>query len=334
MTDRRRRLEEEIEVKIARTMLGVSGVLALAAGLAACSEEGPSEAGDGDAQGGNVESVGLMLQDISNPFFASMQNTMEELAEQEGFSLNVQDGRQDLAEQNSQIDAFIQQDVDLIIINAVDSDGIGSAIERAKEAGIPVVAVDVDAEGADAAVTTDNVEAGRMACTALAERIGGSGEILILEGTPTTAPRERVEGCEEVLGNDFPEIEVVGKQATTNDRATGLEVATDLLTANPDVDGIFALNDPVALGADLALQQANIDGVVIVGVDGSPEAVEAMNSGNTALWATPAQDPGGMVEQAYYVGVGLAQGEAPDSRLTLLDPSLVTLDDVSEYGGW
>lgn len=322
-------------MKIAQKFIGVGAVLALTGVLAACSEEGPGGIDDDTTdEGANIESVGLMLQDISNPFFASMQNTMEELAESEGFSLNVQDGRQDLSEQNSQIDAFIQQDTDLIIINAVDSDGIGSAIERAKEAGIPVVAVDVDAQGADAAVTTDNVEAGRMACTALAEQIGGAGDILILEGTPTTAPRERVEGCEEVLADDFPDIEVVGQQATTNDRATGLSVATDLLTANPDVDGIFALNDPVALGADLALQQANIEGVVVVGVDGSPEAVDAMNSGDTALWATPAQDPGGMVEQAYHVGVGLVQGEEPEERLTLLDPSLVTEDNVSEYGGW
>src|SRR5699024_1438797 len=218
--------------------------------------------------------------------------------------------------------------------NAVDSEGIGAAVQRAKDAGITVVAVDVDAANADAAVTTDNVKAGAMACTALAEKIDGEGNILILEGTPTTAPRERVEGCEEVLASDFPDITVVGKQATTNDRATGLSVATDLLTANPDVQGIFALNDPVALGADLALKQAKRDGVAVVGVDGSPEAVEAMTGGDTNLWATPAQDPAGMVDEAYRIGVDIVAGNEPAERVTLLDPSLVTIDTVGEYDGW
>lgn len=318
-----------------RRLFAAGAAVSLMAGLVACSDgesavEG-SAAGGGD---GEVKSVGLMLQDISNPFFASMQNSLQETAEAEGIQLNVQDGRQDLAVQSSQIDTFIQQGVDLIIINAVDSEGIGSAVQRAKDAGITVVAVDVDAANADAAVTTDNVLAGTMACTALAEKIGGEGNILILEGTPTTAPRERVEGCEEVLASDFPDITVVGKQATTNDRATGLSVATDLLTANPDVQGIFGMNDPVALGADLALQQAKRDGVVVVGVDGSPEAVEAMTGGDTSLWATPAQDPAGMVDEAYRIGVDIVAGNEPEERVTLLDPSLVTIDTVGEYDGW
>src|SRR5699024_96314 len=271
-----------------RRLFAAGAAISLMAGLVACSDgESAVEGGAAGASDGEVKSVGLMLQDISNPFFASMQNSLKETAEAEGIQLNVQDGRQDLSVQSSQIDTFIQQGVDLIIINAVDSEGIGAAVQRAKDAGITVVAVDVDAANADAAVTTDNVKAGAMACTALAEKIDGEGNILILEGTPTTAPRERDEGCEEDHASDFPDITVVGKQATTNDRATGLSVATDLLTTNPDVQGIFALNDPVALGADLALKQAKRDGVAVVGVDGSPEAVEAMTGGDTNLWATP-----------------------------------------------
>lgn len=318
-----------------RRMFTAGLAVTFMAGLAGCTDGESAAEGGGVVDGdGTVETVGLMLQDISNPFFASMQNALTELTDAEGVQLNVQDGRQDLSVQSAQIDTFIQQGVDLIIINAVDSEGVGSAVQRAKDAGIPVVAVDVDAENADAAVTTDNVEAGRMAAEALAEKIGGEGNILILEGTPTTAPRERVEGCEALLESDYPDITVVGKQATTNDRATGLSVATDLLTANPDIQGIFALNDPVALGADLALQQAQREGVVVVGVDGSPEAVEAMTGGDTNLWATPAQDPAGMVEEAYQIGVELVAGNTPEERLTLLQPSLVTLDDVGDYEGW
>ena len=301
--------------------------------LTSCTSGDAPAAGGGGGGGGEIEMVGLMLQDISNPFFAVMQDSMQQAAEQDGFQVNVQDGRQDLGQQNDQVDALIQQGADLILLNAVDSAGIASAVARAQAAGIPVVAVDVDAEGADAAVTTDNVEAGRQSCQALVDEIGGTGNILIIEGTPTSAPQDRVKGCEEVLAAN-PGVEVVGRQAGKNDRDSGLQLATDMLTANQDVRGIFAINDPEALGADLAVQQAGRTGVVITGVDGSPEAVKALQDPNSNFFATPAQDPGGMVLEALEVGRGLVAGNPPAERITLLAPELVTRDTVGSYEGW
>ena len=301
--------------------------------LTSCTSGDAPAGGGGGGGGGEVELVGLMLQDISNPFFAVMQDSMQQAAEQDGFQVNVQDGRQDLGQQNDQVDALIQQGADLILLNAVDSAGIASAVARAQAAGIPVVAVDVDAEGADAAVTTDNVEAGRQSCQALVDGIGGSGNILIIEGTPTSAPQDRVKGCEEVLAAN-PGVEVVGRQAGKNDRDSGLQLATDMLTANQDVRGIFAINDPEGLGADLAVRQAGRTGVVITGVDGSPEAVKALQDPNSNFFATPAQDPGGMVLEALEVGRGLVAGNPPAERITLLKPELVTRDTVGSYAGW
>ncbi|WP_448611930.1 ABC transporter substrate-binding protein [Geodermatophilus sp. URMC 60] len=300
--------------------------------LTSCTS-GDAPAAGGGGGGGEIEMVGLMLQDISNPFFAVMQDSMQQAAEQDGFQVNVQDGRQDLGQQNDQVDALIQQGADLILLNAVDSAGIASAVARAQAAGIPVVAVDVDAQGADAAVTTDNVEAGRQSCQALVDEIGGSGNILIIEGTPTSAPQDRVKGCEEVLAAN-PGVQVVGRQAGKNDRDSGLQLATDMLTANQDVRGIFAINDPEALGADLAVQQAGRSGIVITGVDGSPEAVKALQDPNSNFYATPAQDPGGMVLEALEVGRGLVAGNPPAERITLLAPELVTRDTVGSYEGW
>ena len=308
-------------------------VVAAAVSLLATACTTGDEVAEGGSEGGEVEKVGLMLQDISNPFFAAMQDRMTDVAKEQGFDLNVQDGRQDLAAQNDQIDAFVQQGVDLILINAVDSEGIGSGVARAKAEGIAVVAVDVDAEGSDAAVTTDNVEAGRQSCQALIDKIGGEGNILVIEGTPTTAPQDRVKGCEEVL-EDNPDVTVVGRQAGKNDRSSGLDLATDMLTANDDVDGIFAINDPEALGADLAVQQANRDGIVITGVDGSPEAVLALEDDDSNFWATPAQDPGGMVLKALEIGQDIVAGNPPEEHVTLLDPTLIDRDNVDEYEGW
>ena len=301
--------------------------------LTSCTSGDAPAGGGGGSGGGEIEMVGLMLQDISNPFFAVMQDSMQQAAEQDGFQVNVQDGRQDLGQQNDQVDALIQQGADLILLNAVDSAGIASAVARAQAAGIPVVAVDVDAQGADAAVTTDNVEAGRQSCQALVDEIGGSGNILIIEGTPTSAPQDRVKGCEEVLATN-PGVQVVGRQAGKNDRDSGLQLATDMLTANQDVKGIFAINDPEALGADLAVQQAGRSGIVITGVDGSPEAVKALQDPNSNFFATPAQDPGGMVLEALEVGRGIVAGNPPAERITLLAPELVTRDTVGSYEGW
>lgn len=313
-----------------KMVMALAASALLFAGACTTGDETTGTGGDGDAQ---VELVGLMVQDLSNPFFAAMQNRMEEVADEQGFTLNVQDGRQDLAAQNDQIDAFIQQGVDVILINPVDSEGIGSAVERAKAAGITVVAVDADAAGSEAGVTTDNVMAGRLSCEALVDRIGEEGNVLILDGTPISPVQDRVTGCMEVF-DSHEGINVVGHQNGNNDRATGLDLAPDMLTANPDVQGIFAINDPMALGADLAVQQANRDGIWITGVDGSPEAVTALEDENSNLWATPAQDPGGMAVRAFEVALDIRAGNAPDEHTILMDPETVDRDNIGDYGGW
>jgi ribose transport system substrate-binding protein len=136
-----------------RTRLVAGGIVLACAVAAGCSEGDPVSTDRGGEPGARVETIGLMVQDLSNPFFQSMANGVQAGAERIGATVNVQDGRQDLGAQNEQIDAFIQQQVDVLLINAVDSEGIGPAVERAKEAGIRVVAVDVAARGAEAQVT-------------------------------------------------------------------------------------------------------------------------------------------------------------------------------------
>lgn len=320
--------------KLGVVLAGVS----LALAFVGCSSTSPVAPSSAPSTGSTkeIKSVGLMVQDISNPFFATMQNAMQAQAQKDGFTLNVQDGQQDLGQQNNQIDAFIQQKTSLIILNAVDSQGIGSAVQRALAAGIAVVAVDVDAAGAQAVVMTDNIQAGTLACTALADKIGGKGNIIIVDGTPITSVQDRVKGCEQVLSEKYPNIKVVGKQSGKNDVATGQSITTDLLTANSGLQGIFGINDPTARGAVLALKQANRTGIWVTGVDGSPEAVTEMKKSGSPLWATPAQHPADMVVQAYEIGKDIAANGAPDAanRVTLMPPTLVTQDTLSSYAGW
>lgn len=313
-----------------RFTLGTIAVTAATLGLAACTS-GDDVASEGPE---SIESIGLMVQDMSNPFFAAMEKGAKEAAEEIGATVNTQDARLDLANQNTQIDAYIQQSVDLIVISAVDQDGIEPAIERAKQAGIIVVAVDTPAVGADAVIMTDAVEAGEKSCEYLFEQMGGEGQILIVDGTPIQTIIDRITGCENVLEN-YPGIEVVGHQSSMNDRASGLAVTTDMLTATPDVEGIFGMNDPAALGAVLAVEQAGLtDQIIVTGVDGSPEgAAELLREGSPFV-GTATQNPAEMVRQAVQVAQDIVAGQPPAETTILIPSELVTRDNVAEYPGW
>jgi ribose transport system substrate-binding protein len=304
---------------------------AAAFSLTACSS-GDTQPGAGAPE--KIEKIGLMVQDMSNPFFSAMDKGAQQAAKRIGATLNTQDAQLDLAAQHNQIDAFIQQGVDLIVISAVDEDGIAPAIQNAKEAGIIVVAVDTPAKGADAVVMTDAVQAGEKSCRYLFEQMGGKGNVLIVDGTPIQTIRDRIEGCNNVL-QDYPNIKVVGHQASENDRASGLAVTTDMLTATPDVQGIFGMNDPSALGAVLAVEQANMsDQVMVTGVDGSPEGVAELERPGSPFIGTATQDPAEMVRRAVQVAQGIVAGNPPKKRTILIPSQLVTRNNVDQYPGW
>jgi ribose transport system substrate-binding protein len=298
-----------------------------------CSEGDPVSTDNAAQPGARVETIGLMVQDLSNPFFQSMAGGVQAAAEQLGATVNVQDGRQDLGAQNEQIDAFIQQQIDVLLINAVDSEGIAPAVERAKDAGIRVVAVDVAARGAEAMVTLDNTAAGEIACTYLADQIGGAGEILLINGTPISSVQDRVTGCKRAL-EQYPQISIVAEQSGDNGRAEALTIATDMLTAHPDVKGVFGINDPTALGATLAAQQAGIDNLVIVGVDASPEAVAELQKPVSMFRGTAAQDPNTQGAIALEMAGKLFTGEPLDQTSVLVPTEMITRDNLPQYKGW
>lgn len=281
-----------------------------------------------------IAKIGLMVQDMSNPFFSAMDRGAKRAAAAMGATVNTQDAQLDLANQNTQVDAFIQQKVDLIVVSAVDEAGIEPAVQRAKEAGIIVVAVDTPAHGADAVVETDAVQAGEKSCEYLFETLGGKGDVLLVDGTPIQTIIDRINGCKTVAKR-YPGIRIVGQQASKNDRASGLAVTTDMLTAHPEVRGIFGMNDPSALGATLAVQQADKAGkIVVTGVDGSPEAVAELKQPGSPFIGTATQAPGKMVEQAIAIGQGIANGQPPKDRINLIPSVLVTRDNVKDYAGW
>ena len=290
------------------------------------------------AQSKKLTSVGVTVGDLGNPFFVLIGKAAQAKAKElggDGVKVTLVSSNYDINTQATQIDNFIASGVQLIILGAADSKGIAPAVRRAKEAGIVVVAVDVAAEGGvDATVMSDNKQAGEEDAKYIVDRLKGKGNVIIINGPPVSSVQDRANGALEVFKQNSG-IKVLSQdQNAGGSRDGGLRVATDLLSANPHVDAIFGINDPTAIGADLAARQADRKDFFIVGVDGSPDGEAALKAKNSLFVATAAQDPYAMTEKAVEIGYDVLQGKKPDNKLTLIPVKLVTRDDVGQYKGW
>ena len=291
-----------------------------------------------DAAQRPLTSVGLTVGDLGNPFFVQIAKGAEARAKQlggQGVKFSAVSSNYDLNLQMNQVENFIAARVDLIVLGAADTKGIAPAIRKARAANIVIVAVDVAAEGGvHATVMSDNRQAGELAANFLAEKIGGRGNVVIVNGPPVSAVIDRVKGAEAVFAK-FPGIKIVSKdQNAGGNRMGGMNMTTDLLTAHPKIDAIFAINDPTGLGSALAVQQARRTGIVIAGVDGAPDAGKALRDPKSPFLATAAQDPFAMAAKAVEVGHDLLQGRKPAVDPTLIPVTLVTRENIASYRGW
>ena len=222
----------------------------------------------------------------------------------------------------------------MIILNAADSKGIGPAVQRAKDAGIVVVAVDVAADGADATVTSNNYQAGEIACQTIVDKLNGKGDVVIINGPPVSAVQDRVQGCMDIFAKN-KDIKVLSyNQNAKGSREGGLEVMTSLLIAHPKIDAVFAINDPTAIGADLAAKQAQRSEFFIMGVDGSPDGEEALKQSDSLFQGTPAQDPQVMAAEAVQIGYNILQGQPAPEKPVLIPVTLINRDNIKDYKGW
>ncbi|MGE1154590.1 ABC transporter substrate-binding protein [Pseudomonas kitaguniensis] len=287
------------------------------------------------AEARELKTVGISMGSLGNPYFVTLADgaTARAKALNPNVKVTSVSADYDLSKQFSQIDNFISSKVDLILINAVDPSAMASAIKKARDAGIVVVAVDVDAKGVNATVQTDNVEAGRLACQYLVDKLSGKGNVIIQNGPQVTAVTDRVKGCKAALAT-APEIKVLSDdQDGKGSREGGLNVMQGYLTRFPKIDGLFAINDPQAIGSDLAAKQLKRSGIVITSVDGAPDIENALKT-DTQIQASASQDPWAMAQTAVNVGNDLLNDKAPAEAVTLLTPKLITRDNIGTYSGW
>ncbi|MBN3832530.1 ABC transporter substrate-binding protein [Burkholderia sp. Ac-20344] len=282
-----------------------------------------------------LKSIGITVGSLGNPYFVTVVKGAEAQAKALNPNARVTavSADYDLNKQFTQIDNFISAHVDMILLNAADPKAIEPAVKKAQAAGIPVIAVDVAAAGADATVQTNNVKAGALACEYLAKKIGGKGNVVIENGPQVSAVVDRVNGCKTVLAKN-PGIKVLSfDQDGKGSREGGMAAMQGYLTRFPKLDGVFAINDPQAVGSDLAAKQFNRANIVITSVDGAPDIETALKS-NTLVQASASQDPFAMAKEAVTIGYGIINGKKPSNPMTLLEPALITRDNVSSYKGW
>jgi len=281
--------------------------------------------------------VAVTVGDLGNPFFVQIAHGAEAAAKKINPSVKFQSesSNYDVNNQTNQLDNFVANGANLILLNAADSKGIAPAVLRAKGAGVTVVAVDVGAEGGvDATVTSNNKQAGQLDGKFVADRLKGKGQIVIVNGPPVTAVTDRVAGFLEEIKKS-PGIKIVSQdQNAGGSRDGGLRVMTDLLTAFPKIDAVFAINDPTAIGCDLAAKQAQRKDFFIVGVDGAPDVVPSLKDKDSLIAASAAQDPYTMAGKAVEIGYDIINGKKPAQDLTLIPVDLITKDNVDQYKGW
>ncbi|RPE43744.1 monosaccharide ABC transporter substrate-binding protein (CUT2 family) [Streptomyces sp. Ag109_O5-1] len=276
--------------------------------------------------------VGLSLSTLNNPFFVQIRSGAESEAKKLGVDLTVTDAQNDASQQANQLQNFTSSGLGAIIVNPVDSDAASNSVKAADKADIPVIAVDRGVNNAktDTLVASDNVKGGELAAKTIAEKLGGHGKIVILQGQAgTSAARERAQGFAQGL-KAYPGIQVVAQQPADFDRTKGLDVMSNLLQAHPDVQGVIAANDEMALGAIKALGSKAGTSVSVVGFDGTPDGLTAVKNGT--LYASVAQQPSELGKIAVDNALKAIKDEKIDPTIKV-PVKVITKENVDGFTG-
>jgi ribose transport system substrate-binding protein len=268
--------------------------------------------------------LGLSLSTLNNPFFVTLGDGAQAAADAAGSELIIVDAQDDPAQEATNMEDLIQRGVDAIMVNPTDADAIVPSIQKANEAGIPVFTIDRGASGGDvvAHIASDNVAGGMMAGAFLCDALGNSGMVVELEGIAgTSAARDRGQGFNDYMSSECSGVEIIARQTANFNRAEGLSVFENILQAEPEIDGVFAHNDEMILGAIEAAKAAGRDGeIIFVGFDAVDDAVAAVNAGDLA--ATIAQQPAVMGQLGVETAVIFLNGGTVD-EFTGVELSLV-----------
>ncbi len=266
--------------------------------------------------------IGMTCMDLTNPFFKLIANVMTEEAAKHGYEVTALSGELDPAKQNSQMSDFVAQGYDAIFLNPVDSRSAGQGVKAAHEAGIPVFSFDVQVSDEEASklvsshIGSDNFQGGQLAGESMMKALGNKGKVAVVSLPEVTSCILRVDGFKDALKKANSPIEIVTELTGKGARDAGYAVTTDILQAHPDITGIFAINDPSALGAHAAVVKAGKQNqITIVAFDASPAGKQAVFE--KKLYDTPQQFPRKMAVGTVAAFIEYLGGTAPDKRILI-----------------
>ena len=281
--------------------------------------------------------VGLVLGNMDNPYFVQMAVAAEEQAKLLGIEVTVLNDNYDSATQLSQVETLLQRNIDAIVINPTDSTALIPAAKASYEKGVPFVCIDrtVDSDYISMDIESDNYLAGKLCAEYIAKRLNGKGKIAVIYGTPgLSVMRERTDGFMDEI-KKYPDIKIVAQQNGNFNMADGMAAAEAILTAHPDLDAIYAENDPMALGTVQALKQQKYKkDTFVAAVDASPAGLEALKKGDYIAFEA-GQQLRNMTALAVTTAYSLAddfQIETPDgSKRYLMEVVAVSKENVNEW---
>lgn len=306
----------------------ISASALLIAAMVGCGRSSPTP----ESQTGEKPPViGVSLMNLSSEFIVMVNRAMENRAKELGVTLIVNDAQRSPEKQVQQIESFIAQRVDVIILNPCELEASTPAVDKALAAGIPIVNVNSEIKTAPTAfVGSRDEESARLAMGYIAKRLGGKGEVVMMHGYMGQAAQiKRDTGAREVLAAT-PGLHLLAEQTAEWDRAKAISLMENWIQAHGEqINAVFAQNDEMAMGALLAIEQANKkDKIVVVGVDAIADAIEAVKQ--SRLDATVFQDAEGQGRQAVETALKIVRKQ-PFQKETYIPFLLVTKENVDRY---
>ncbi|WP_407309398.1 sugar ABC transporter substrate-binding protein [Pseudomonas sp. nanlin1] len=283
--------------------------------------------------------IGVSMSQFDDTYLANVREHMDKQAKSypkgDGVQLQFEDARADVVKQLSQVENFISQKVDAMIVNPVDTASTARITKAATDAGIPLVYVNRRPDQANlpkgvAAVTSDDEEAGKLQMQYIADKLGGKGKIVILLGDlANNSTTNRTKGVKEVLAK-YPNIKIEQEQSGVWLRDRGMTLVNDWLTQGREFNAVLANNDEMAIGAAMALKSAGSKpgSVLIAGVDGTPDGLNAISKGELAV--SVFQDAKGQGVGSLEAARQLAKHEAIEQNI-VIPFKLITPDNVKDF---
>ena len=285
--------------------------------------------------GAQGKKFGATYMTMNNPFFGVMNDAIKAAVEANGDTLITLDPALDPVKQISQIEDMVSQGVDAIFLNPVDWQAVAPGLMAANEAGIPIINVDAavyDEDRVACIVASDNLSAGLLCAEDMLKRLPKGGKAVIL-GHPTTKTGiDRIAKFKETI-EAHPEFTIVAEDSSEGQLEIAMPKMENIIQAHPDMNVVMCVNDPTARGVIQALKAADMKGVLIYGVDGSPDAKKAIKEGD--MTGTAAQSPINIGKIGVEMAYKILAGEKVDKHIPV-PVQLITIENVDSFGvdGW